>query len=129
MSADTSPAEYVAEFIDGPLEGDFEHRVLVVHLVGAIHIRGDVLPVHPNQVELSRPIGHPRPRVWSARRRRRRRPGRDTAQRHSRRRLPITSAQEKRRADLSLAQARNPTATRVWDPVIGAQSWSGSTQT
>jgi len=29
MSADTSPAEYVAEFIDGPLEGDFEHRVLV----------------------------------------------------------------------------------------------------
>ena len=29
MSADTGPAEYVAEFIDGPLEGDFEHRVLV----------------------------------------------------------------------------------------------------
>jgi hypothetical protein len=29
MSADTSPAEYVAEFIDGPLEGDFAHRVLV----------------------------------------------------------------------------------------------------
>jgi hypothetical protein len=29
MSADTGPAEYVAEFIDGPLEGEFEHRVLV----------------------------------------------------------------------------------------------------
>lgn len=28
MSADAA-AEYVAEFIDGPLEGDFENRVLV----------------------------------------------------------------------------------------------------
>ncbi len=29
MSADTAGAQYVAEFIDGPLEGDFEHRILV----------------------------------------------------------------------------------------------------
>ena len=29
MSADTGAAQYVAEFIDGPLEGEFEHRVLV----------------------------------------------------------------------------------------------------
>jgi hypothetical protein len=29
MSADTAGAEYVAEFIDGPLDGDFERRVLV----------------------------------------------------------------------------------------------------
>lgn len=29
MSADTAGIEYVAEFIDGPLEGEFEHRVLV----------------------------------------------------------------------------------------------------
>jgi hypothetical protein len=29
MSADTGAAQYVAEFIDGPLEGEFERRVLV----------------------------------------------------------------------------------------------------
>jgi len=29
MSADTAGIVYVAEFIDGPLEGEFEHRVLV----------------------------------------------------------------------------------------------------
>ncbi|MBT2499775.1 hypothetical protein J7E25_11770 [Agromyces sp. ISL-38] len=29
MSADTVGAQYVAEFLDGPLEGEFEHRVLV----------------------------------------------------------------------------------------------------
>jgi len=29
MSGDTAGAQYVAEFIDGPLEGDFEHRILV----------------------------------------------------------------------------------------------------
>jgi hypothetical protein len=29
MSADTAGSDYVAEFIDGPLEGEFEHRVLV----------------------------------------------------------------------------------------------------
>jgi hypothetical protein len=29
MSAETARAEYVAEFIDGPLEGDFERRALV----------------------------------------------------------------------------------------------------
>ncbi len=29
MSADTTGADYVAEFIDGPLEGEFEHRILV----------------------------------------------------------------------------------------------------
>ena len=29
MSADRAGAEYVAEFIDGPLEGEFEHRILV----------------------------------------------------------------------------------------------------
>ncbi|WP_395242940.1 hypothetical protein ACGGZK_12300 [Agromyces sp. MMS24-K17] len=29
MSADTAGGEYVAEFIDGPLEGDFERRALV----------------------------------------------------------------------------------------------------
>lgn len=29
MSADTARTDYVAEFIDGPLEGDFEHRALV----------------------------------------------------------------------------------------------------
>ena len=29
MSADTAGTDYVAEFIDGPLEGEFEHRVLV----------------------------------------------------------------------------------------------------
>ncbi|WP_448004937.1 hypothetical protein [Agromyces bauzanensis] len=29
MSADTAKTDYVAEFIDGPLEGDFEHRALV----------------------------------------------------------------------------------------------------
>ena len=29
MSADTAGTDYVAEFSDGPLEGEFEHRVLV----------------------------------------------------------------------------------------------------
>ncbi|HEY1106888.1 hypothetical protein MUN74_16885 [Agromyces endophyticus] len=29
MSADTVGAQYVAEFIDGPLEGEFDHRALV----------------------------------------------------------------------------------------------------
>ena len=29
MSADTAGAQYVAEFIDGPLEGEFDHRALV----------------------------------------------------------------------------------------------------
>ena len=29
MSADRAGVEYVAEFIDGPLEGEFEHRILV----------------------------------------------------------------------------------------------------
>lgn len=29
MSADSAGVEYVAEFIDGPLEGEFEHRILV----------------------------------------------------------------------------------------------------
>lgn len=29
MSADRAATDYVAEFIDGPLEGGFEHRVLV----------------------------------------------------------------------------------------------------
>jgi hypothetical protein len=29
MNANTPGSEYVAEFIDGPLEGDFEHRALV----------------------------------------------------------------------------------------------------
>lgn len=29
MNADESGSQYVAEFIDGPLEGDFEHRALV----------------------------------------------------------------------------------------------------
>ena len=29
MSGVTTGAQYVAEFIDGPLEGDFEHRVLI----------------------------------------------------------------------------------------------------
>jgi hypothetical protein len=28
MSTDTA-AQYVAEFLDGPLEGEFEHRILV----------------------------------------------------------------------------------------------------
>ena len=28
MSADTARSDYIAEFIDGPLEGDFEHRAL-----------------------------------------------------------------------------------------------------
>ncbi|MGX5694725.1 hypothetical protein ACWKWP_00870 [Agromyces soli] len=29
MAADTAGAEYIAEFIDGPLEGEFDHRALV----------------------------------------------------------------------------------------------------
>lgn len=29
MSADSVGAQYVAEFIDGPLEGEFDHRALV----------------------------------------------------------------------------------------------------
>ncbi|MDQ2660352.1 MAG: hypothetical protein M3Y46_03155 [Actinomycetota bacterium] len=29
MSADRAATDYVAEFVDGPLEGEFEHRVLV----------------------------------------------------------------------------------------------------
>jgi len=29
MSADTAGTQYVAEFVDGQLEGDFEHRILV----------------------------------------------------------------------------------------------------
>ena len=29
MSADRAGTDYVAEFIDGPLEGEFEHRILV----------------------------------------------------------------------------------------------------
>ncbi|MFF2270785.1 hypothetical protein ACFVTX_00825 [Agromyces sp. NPDC058136] len=29
MAADSVGAQYVAEFIDGPLEGEFDHRALV----------------------------------------------------------------------------------------------------
>lgn len=29
MSTDTTGARYVAEFLDGPLEGEFEQRILV----------------------------------------------------------------------------------------------------
>lgn len=29
MTADSAPAEYLAEFLDGPLEGEFDRRALV----------------------------------------------------------------------------------------------------
>lgn len=29
MSVETAGSQYVAEFVDGPLEGDFERRILV----------------------------------------------------------------------------------------------------
>jgi hypothetical protein len=29
MTADSAPAEYLAEFVDGPLEGEFDRRALV----------------------------------------------------------------------------------------------------